>query len=135
MNEINEIHLSRLSGDKKVFQASDSDSGMCAMLDSQVPVGQTIELKEGAQVMLAKNLNVSKGLVNGARGIIKGFESGSAGYPIVKFVSGLEEVIGPEKWVVKTPGGGTVTRRQLPLKLAWAVSIHKSQVKSSKCMN
>ena len=50
VNEINEIHLSRLSGDKKVFQASDSDSGMCAMLDSQVPVGQTIELKEGAQV-------------------------------------------------------------------------------------
>ena len=50
MNQINEIHLSRLSSDKKVFQASDSDSGMCAMLDSQVPVGQTIELKEGAQV-------------------------------------------------------------------------------------
>ena len=50
VNQINEIHLSRLSSDKKVFQASDSDSGMCAMLDSQVPVGQTIELKEGAQV-------------------------------------------------------------------------------------
>ena len=50
VNQINEIHLSRLSGDNKVFHASDSDSGMCTMLDSQVPVGQTIELKEGAQV-------------------------------------------------------------------------------------
>jgi len=50
VNQINEIHLSRLSGDKKVFQASDSDSGMSTMLDSQVPVRQTIELKEGAQV-------------------------------------------------------------------------------------
>ena len=52
----------------------------------------------------------------------------STGYPIVKFKSSLEKVIGPETWVVKTGGGGTVTRRQLPLRLAWAVSIHKSQV-------
>ena len=32
-----------------------------------------------------------------------------SGYPIVKFVSGIEEIIGPEKWVLSTPGGGTVT--------------------------
>jgi len=134
VNQINEIHLSRLPTDKKVFQASDSDSSMCSMIDSQVPVGQTLELKEGAQVMLTKNLNVSKGLVNGARGIIKRFESGSAGYPVVKFMSGLEQVIGPEKWVVKTTGGGTVSRRQLPLKLAWAVSIHKSQGMTLDCV-
>ena len=154
VNQINEIHLSKLPCEKKVFYASDSDNSMSAMIDKQVPVGETLELKKGAQVridkhlftkswkvaliillfvyfkvMLAKNLNLSKGLVNGARGIVTQFDSGNAGYPVVKFMSGLEQVIGPEKWVVKAPGGGTITRRQLPLKLAWAVSIHKSQVK------
>ena len=41
-----------------------------------------------------------------------------SGYPIVKFVSGIEEITGSEKWVVSTPGGGTVIWQHLPLKLA-----------------
>ena len=50
------------------------------------------------------------------------------GHPIIHFASGLEEVIGPEKWTVRSGGGVFASRRQLPLKLAWAISIHKSQV-------
>ena len=64
VNQINEIHLSRLPGEKRVFQAMDSDSSTCTMLDSQVPVGQTLELKEGAQVRSYNNvyckLNINK---------------------------------------------------------------------------
>ena len=56
VNQINEIHLSRLPDDKKVFQASDSDSSMCTVIDSQVPVGKTLELKEGAQVRIMFNI-------------------------------------------------------------------------------
>lgn len=109
VNQINEIHLSKLPCEKKVFYASDSDNSMSAMIDNQVPVGETLELKKGAQVrtdqhlfaeswkvaliillfvyfkvMLAKNLNLSKGLVNGARGIVTQFDSGNAGNPAKK---------------------------------------------------
>ena len=42
--------MTRLPGEKKVFEATDSDSGMSAMLDSHVPVSYVLELKVGAQV-------------------------------------------------------------------------------------
>ena len=47
--------------------------------------------------------------------------------PIVRLLSGAEHVIRAEKWVVCGVGGVKMVRIQLPLKLAWALSIHKSQ--------
>ena len=52
-----------------------------------------------------------------------------AAAPIVKFSNGLEKSVKAEKWVVRTGTGGQVTRIQVPLQLAWAISIHKSQVR------
>ena len=51
-----------------------------------------------------------------------------AGLPIVKFVCGQEVAVKPVRWTFKVAGGLYLTRKHIPLKLAWAISIHKSQV-------
>lgn len=52
-----------------------------------------------------------------------------SGEPVVKFLCGKKYSVKQEKWIVKTANGSTVIRKQIPLRLAWAFSIHKSQVK------
>ncbi|XP_076194369.1 ATP-dependent DNA helicase PIF1 [Aptenodytes patagonicus] len=130
----NERRLQQLSGEVHAFEALDSDPMLVKLIDAQCPVGGRVELKLGAQVMLTKNLDVSQGLVNGARGVVVGFESEQKGLPKVRFLCGVTQVIKMEKWVFKGPSGVHLSRQQLPLKLAWAISIHKSQGMSLDCV-
>lgn len=128
---INETKLRRLDGETRVFNAIDSDASATKQLDGMVPAPGRLELKIGAQVMLLKNINVSEGLVNGARGIVVRYDSN---VPVVQFKRGREYVAKAEKWLIKTPTNGVLVRRQVPLKLAWAFSIHKSQGLTLDCV-
>ena len=130
-NSINETKLENLPGDKVLFKAEDSDALMTKQLDSQVQAPSQLYLKINAQVMLLKNINIASGLVNGARGVVVRFDKG---IPIVRFKNNTEYACKHEKWIIKTPTGGAVTRRQIPLKLAWAFSIHKSQGLTLDCV-
>ncbi|XP_070562852.1 ATP-dependent DNA helicase PIF1-like [Ptychodera flava] len=133
VEQINVVQLQKLPDDSNSFEAIDSDPGLVKLINNQCTVKQTITLKKGAQVMLTKNLDVGRGMVNGARGVITGFAK-EKGLPIVRFLNGLEQTIGPEKWPIKLGGGACLMRRQLPLQLAWAISIHKSQGLSLDCV-
>eukprot|EP00887_Chlorella_sp_A99_P003493 scaffold7.g3493.t1 len=90
------------------------------------PSPAQLELKVGAQVMLIKNISHRQGLVNGARGVVERF-SKSQQLPVVRFASGEVVTIGREKWTVSSGGRVVAQRVQVPLDLAWAMSVHKCQ--------
>ncbi|EHH27397.1 hypothetical protein EGK_17586 [Macaca mulatta] len=130
----NERRLQELPGKVHRFEAIDSNPELASILDAQCPVSQLLQLKLGAQVMLVKNLSVSRGLVNGARGVVVGFEAEGRGLPQVRFLCGVTEVIRADRWTVQATRNQLLSRQQLPLQLAWAMSIHKSQGMTLDCV-
>ncbi|MCL9972070.1 MAG: PIF1 family DEAD/DEAH box helicase [Candidatus Pacebacteria bacterium] len=86
---------------------------------------ETLDLKVGASVMFTKN-NAQGGFVNGTLGTVVAFEEGTH-YPIVETVSGKHIVAEPLEWTVEDNGRALATITQVPLRLAWAMTVHKSQ--------
>ncbi len=102
-NVVNREELAALPGESRVFPSVDSHPALSSHLDQHTPVDAKLVLKVGAQVMLMKNLNVHRGLVNGARGRVVRFEKGGGGgvMPVVRFACGREEEMKAEKWPVR----------------------------------
>ncbi|CAF0857018.1 unnamed protein product [Brachionus calyciflorus] len=132
---INNKEINDLNTDKQVYTSYDSgDFGYAKkMLNILCPAKEEIVLKVNSQVMLIKNLDVAGNLVNGSRGYVVGFNENKL--PIVKFMNQTEMVIKHETWTFKINSAGqSITRKQLPLQLAWAISIHKSQGMTLDCV-
>lgn len=87
---------------------------------------QTLELCIGAQVMLICNLSLESGLANGSRGVVIAFDK-ETNFPIVKFLSGMERIIELYTWTIEENNTKILSITQIPLKVSFAISIHKSQ--------
>ena len=136
---INDTNLKALQGRKYTYKArivhdgkapaefTETDEGFqkaLALFDSGASYSKELVLMLDAQVMLIANTNPNEGLVNGSRGVVTGFCSYSE-LPIVEFVNGAKKTIGPHTWPIEDYE--FVSRSQIPLQLAFAVTTHKSQ--------
>ncbi|WP_102141922.1 AAA family ATPase [Mycobacterium hubeiense] len=127
----NRQHLERLPGDELVHHAR--ASGDLSLFDP--PVEETLRFKVGAQVMMLNN-DQSGRWVNGTIGRVVGVDYDRYGAVVeVEFADGSCAEVTPFTWEATRPvvAGGSLTREvigsytQLPFKLAWAITIHKSQ--------
>jgi len=147
----NRTRLEQLPDKVRIYEARDCpgvDSNgnrvtiahMERLLDRMVAL-KSVELKAGAQVMLIKNL-VQGQLVNGSLGKVVDFKPldsndgqdrsayipPGATWPVVMFTNGMKMTIAPEDFTVNNAMGEVEARRsQVPLILAYALSVHKSQ--------
>ena len=86
---------------------------------------ETLMLKKDAVVMCTKN-NPMQGFANGTLGVVVGFDQTSK-FPVIKTKDGDILTIEPMEWVVEEGGRIRAKITQVPLRLAWAMTIHKSQ--------
>lgn len=133
----NAIRLAQLPGHSIAFHAEDSFVGMCGSFErllEKSTIPRDLFLKVGARVMLLKNLRTPQQcqqdevpLVNGSVGIVVTFQAAQGtAFPVVDF-GGHHHPVQREHFSGSIPGMGTWNRCQLPLRLAWAISVHKSQ--------
>lgn len=128
---INENKLARLPGAETVFRGSIQGD----FPESSLPTGLELVLKPGAQVIFVRN-DFEKRWVNGTIGVVSGFdcdkdilyivtENGEE-YDVRKELwENLRYKYNEEKKEIETEILGTFT--QFPIRLAWAITVHKSQ--------
>ena len=129
----NDLELDKLASDGREFYAYEMTYEVYAskrrkfLIDRLMrycSVNSRIELCVGAQVMLTKNMDLPAGLANGSRGIVIDFVSDM---PVVKFLNGEQRTILMDVWDLEERGRRVARGYQIPLRVAYAISIHKSQ--------
>lgn len=145
VDNVNDRNLKALKTERRVFKAEtvfapiDSTKDLTSespevkriveKMDKDGPYMSELLLAVGAQVMLLTNLDFDHGLVNGSRGVVTGYESNGA--PIVQFLKGSPIPVPASSWESAEMEG--VSRKQIPLKLAYAITIHKAQGATLDC--
>ncbi|MFA6552427.1 MAG: AAA family ATPase [Candidatus Paceibacterota bacterium] len=120
----NEKELQKLSGQNFEYQMTESGWGaLPEILKKSCLAPEKLKLKRGARVMFVKN-NFDEGYANGTLGVVA--DCGD-GYVKVKTSRGSTINVTPQSWRIEENGKSLAEITQYPLRLAWAITVHKSQ--------
>lgn len=126
VDRVNNGILATIPGNARTYvMSSHGNARTAAFLQKSCLSPYELHLKKGASVMFTKN-NQKEGFVNGTLGSVDGFD-GHTGYPIVRTFSGRRIDVEPMDWMVEEFGEIRARITQIPLRLAWALTVHKSQ--------
>ena len=126
VDRVNEQALARLPGKAITYGMNGTGSPVLVeALKRGCLSPESLTLKENAIVMGTKNIPLS-GLANGTLGVVVEFERGT-NYPIIELRDGTRQVVAPSEWHVEENGKIRASISQIPLRLAWAITVHKSQ--------
>ena len=126
VDEINQQQLAKLGGETHVFSmVAKGAEPFVQALKRGCLSPETLKLKTGAAVMFTKNDQGGR-YVNGTLGVVADFDA-DEGHPVVATRSGKRIVAEPSTWKIDEAGKERASITQVPLRLAWAMTVHKSQ--------
>jgi hypothetical protein len=125
VDEVNRRAFDAIEGRARTFaMITRGKAHMVESLKKSILAEEELLLKVGAKVICIKNAQDKK-YVNGSMGVVVDFSSD--GSPVVDLVNGRRITVEADSWKIEEDGKVLAEVVQLPLKLAWAITVHKSQ--------
>jgi len=126
VENINNQKLDELTGDTHYYLRTSRGQSWndLQILQKNVLAPEILRLKQDAVVMAVKN-DAEGRFFNGSIGIVTGFSRD--GFPIVDFGDLYAYTVYPEEWEYKRGDRTTAAITQIPIRLAYAITVHKSQ--------
>lgn len=125
VDAINNFELKKINSEPKIYTMQcRGEKHLIESLKGGCLAPEELILKKDAVVMFVKN-NFDKGYVNGTLGEVIDFDEED--YPVIKTVKGGEIAARPTSWTIEENDTIKAEISQVPLRLAWAITVHKSQ--------
>ena len=125
VDEINDYELSKIRKKEMIYyMTSSGNKDLVDFLKKSCLSPEELKLRVGAIVMFVKN-NFDAGYVNGTLGEVIDYDDNE--YPVIKIKSGRKIIALPSSWTIEEDDKVIASIKQIPLRLAWAITVHKSQ--------